>query len=82
MARPRHPNKEIEQAIAYAEGLGWTVEMSNGHAWGSALPAPLPVRLHRGGMVNAAGRIKPRKGDRSRGRPLSTCGEEDSDEDV
>jgi hypothetical protein len=33
MARPRHPNKEIETAVAYAESMGWTVEISNGHAW-------------------------------------------------
>lgn len=32
--RPRHPNKEIEAAIRYAESLGWTVEVSNAHAWG------------------------------------------------
>lgn len=34
MARPRHPNKTIEKAIAYAETVGWRVEISNGHAWG------------------------------------------------
>lgn len=32
MARPRHPNKEVEEAIQYAESLGWTVRMQ-GH-WG------------------------------------------------
>jgi hypothetical protein len=32
--RSRHPSKEIESAIRYAEKLGWTVELSNGHAWG------------------------------------------------
>ena len=37
MARPRHPKKAIEKAIAYAESLGWRVEMSNGHAWGHIL---------------------------------------------
>ena len=34
MSRPRHPKPEIEKAIQYAEGLGWTAELSNGHAWG------------------------------------------------
>ena len=24
MARPRHPNKEVEEAVAYAESLRWT----------------------------------------------------------
>ena len=37
MSRPRHPNKHIEQAIRCAEQLGWTVEMSSGHAWGRLL---------------------------------------------
>lgn len=34
MGRPRHPNKHIENAIRHAEQQGWTVELSNGHAWG------------------------------------------------
>lgn len=34
MARPRHPNKEIEGAVKLAENLGWSVRISNGHAWG------------------------------------------------
>jgi hypothetical protein len=37
MARPRHPNKHIEQAVRFAEASGWRVEMSNGHAWGFLL---------------------------------------------
>jgi len=32
MTRPRHPKPEIEKAVQYAEGLGWTAELSNGHA--------------------------------------------------
>ena len=34
MSRPSHPDKHIEAAVAYAELNGWTVRMSNGHAWG------------------------------------------------
>jgi hypothetical protein len=34
MARPRHPNKEIEAAIQYAEGRGWRVRVGGSHAWG------------------------------------------------
>lgn len=34
MSRPRHPDKEIEKAVRYAESLGWRVEISRGHAWG------------------------------------------------
>jgi hypothetical protein len=36
MARRRHPNKEIEAAIQYALGRGWTFFKSRAraHAWG------------------------------------------------
>ena len=32
--RPRHPNKEIEAAVAYAEEHGWSWIKVKGHAWG------------------------------------------------
>ena len=32
--RPRHPNKEIEAAVAYAEEQGWSWFKVKGHAWG------------------------------------------------
>ena len=34
MARNRHPDKEIEDAVAHAEQLGWRVIPVSGHAWG------------------------------------------------
>lgn len=36
MSRRKHPKKEIEEALEYAESKGWLVENSkgNGHAWG------------------------------------------------
>lgn len=34
MARPSHPDKHIEAAVAYAELNGWRVTITNGHAWG------------------------------------------------
>jgi hypothetical protein len=34
MPRARHPNKEIEEAVAYPEEQGWTVKPVSGHAWG------------------------------------------------
>ncbi len=34
MARPRHPNKHIEEAVSFAESCGWRLEISDGHAWG------------------------------------------------
>jgi len=33
--RKKHPNKEIEAAIFYAESKGWRVVERKGHAWGS-----------------------------------------------
>lgn len=32
MSRPRHPDKDVEEAVRYAEERGWTVRMQ-GH-WG------------------------------------------------
>lgn len=47
MGRPRHPDKHVEAAVSYAESVGWTVEISNGHAWGRMYcPASL-----RGGCI-------------------------------
>jgi len=34
MERPKHPNKEIEAALAHAESHGWRVQPARGHAWG------------------------------------------------
>ena len=35
MPRRRHPKKEIEVALRYAEDHGWAVEpKASGHAWG------------------------------------------------
>ena len=39
MARPSHPDKHIERAVAYAELSGWSFKLSNGHAWGRLLCA-------------------------------------------
>lgn len=43
MARSRHPNKHIEEAVQHAESLGWRFELSPGHAWGHLL-CPLATR--------------------------------------
>lgn len=34
MARPRHPHKEIEAAVSYAESQDWSWIKVKGHAWG------------------------------------------------
>jgi hypothetical protein len=32
--RSRHPRKEIEAALRYAEAHGWRIEEGGAHAWG------------------------------------------------
>ena len=34
MARPRHPDKDVEEAVQYAESRGWTFVRTGAHAWG------------------------------------------------
>ena len=34
MSRSRHPNKEIEAAIIYAESRGWSFVRTGSHGWG------------------------------------------------
>ncbi|WP_448215322.1 hypothetical protein [Endozoicomonas sp. 2B-B] len=34
MPRKKHPNKEIEAALKYAESKGWRIEVGCSHAWG------------------------------------------------
>ena len=34
MSRKKHSKKEVEEALGYAEELGWKVEVGGGHAWG------------------------------------------------
>lgn len=34
MARKKHPRKEIELALVYAESHGWRLEVGGGHARG------------------------------------------------
>ena len=34
MPRPRHPKKEVEEAIRYAEARGWRIDVGGSHAWG------------------------------------------------
>ena len=37
MPRPRHPNKEIEAALKYAEARDWRIQVGGAHAWGFIL---------------------------------------------
>lgn len=83
MARSRHPNKEIEAAVQYAEASGWTVEMSNGHAWGHLL---CPLHTRDGCMVPVWSTPKSAenhaKGIRRKVNMCRHCHEDDDDENV
>jgi hypothetical protein len=47
MARPRHPDKDIEAAVSFAIASGWHYVLSNGHAW-CKLYCPNGQRSHHG----------------------------------
>lgn len=34
MPRKKHPKKEVEAALSYAEERGFTIEIGGSHAWG------------------------------------------------
>ena len=34
MTRAKHPNKDVESAVAHAEAEGWRVDIGGSHAWG------------------------------------------------
>jgi hypothetical protein len=53
MARPRHPKKEVEEAVQYAESLGWTWR-AQGH-WGRLY---CPRHDHDGCQVGVFGTPK------------------------
>jgi hypothetical protein len=37
VGRPRHPKKEVEEALGFAESHGWQVDSPrSGHPWGKA----------------------------------------------
>jgi hypothetical protein len=33
-SKHRHPDKDIREAVGYAESEGWVVRVASGHAWG------------------------------------------------
>ena len=79
MARPRHPNKHIESVLRYAEGLGWRVELSDGHAWGHLL-CPLQARTGCSWAVYSTPR-SPENHARDLRRKIDRCPHGEGDED-
>ena len=81
MARSRHPAKEIEDAVAYAVGLGWRVIPVSGHAWGrlycaladrdgcmiSVWSTPRSAGNHARDIVRAIGRCPHRQDEGGQG---------------
>ncbi len=76
MARPRHPNKDIEAVIQEAEALGWRVLVGGSHAWGflyvlwGAVPRRVPVAR----LVDATRPVRPCERLASGHRPLRALG--------
>ena len=83
MARPRHPNKEIEAVVQSAEAQGWTVELCSGHAWGQML---CPRHTREGCIVLVYSTPRnPENHARALGRKIGmcrNCHEEEDDEDA
>jgi hypothetical protein len=78
MSRPRHPNKHIERAISYSESLGWSVEMSNGHAWGHLL---CPWNTREGCIISVWSTPRnPENHARHIRRKVDSCPHRDTDE--
>jgi hypothetical protein len=67
----RHPNKHVQAAVKYAQGLGWTLAMSRGHAWG-LLRCPLRTQgMSDIGLVYSADPRKSRQRYKTSRRALS-----------
>jgi hypothetical protein len=53
-ARTKHPKKDVERALRFAELAGWTVRpTSTGHRWGDELPARQNRSLSRVDLVDS-----------------------------
>jgi hypothetical protein len=52
MKRTKHPNKDIEKALRYAEHKGWLIDKKSGssHAWG-IMKCPPNNSFCRGGVL-------------------------------
>ena len=83
--RPRHPDKEIEAAVRYAESQGWIYKPTGGssHAWGRLL---CPLHTPDGCQISiwstprsAQNHAKAIRRDADR---CHHCHEEDEDEDA
>ena len=54
MSRPKHPKKEIEEAVKYAESQGWTFKApgKSAHVWGTMLCPEKSREGHRFGVYS------------------------------
>ena len=77
MPRPRHPDRDVEAAVSYAEAHGWEFVRVGSHVWGilrcptrpgrasqvGVLDTPQPVRARKG-HPQSGGRLRSRQGGR------------------
>jgi hypothetical protein len=47
--KTKHPNKDINDALKYALGKGWSILPASGHAWG-VIRCPANDKKCRGGV--------------------------------
>lgn len=60
VARSRHPKKEIEVALTYAESRGWTVtarSRKKSHAWGRAVSPDGARKVRIDGTPRSPGNV-------------------------
>jgi len=84
MARSRHPNKDIEKAVKYAEENGWTLIKGAGHCWGK-LRCPQNKGCRGGIYCSSSIWSTPKVPEdlaRKIRRAVDGCEEESKDEDV
>lgn len=76
MSRVRHPDKDIEAALRFAEARGWRLRAGGSHAWGAdVLPLQrqqMPVRgiLRREHLEHATQHLQSRQSAAPCGREL------------
>lgn len=71
MTRPRHPKKEIEEVLKYAESKGWEIIVGGSHVWGKGY---CPLRTRDGHKIHIFSTPKnPQNHAKSLKRQIDLC---------
>jgi hypothetical protein len=78
MARPVHPDKDIEAAVSFAESQGWRhiPPGNSAHAWGSAPAAGAEIASCRSIQRRATLTLTPAASVGASARAASWCGKD------